>query len=253
MKKLILTISIFISATMILFAQEPNREKLSNKAVLEMKNFGFSDDLIKTKINANDPDFDISNEAISKLKSEGLSEQVIGLMIEKQTAYQYLIDNTFFLTSLEFVDDKILINQSIELKKGDYLQVYLPYNYSKEFLSIEPKTGLLSIKNIGKVADIVGTGALAVGLGSNNINTTIGALDVFSKTQSVAYGVDALEKINSLPISKNAKKIAGKTFEITHIELDKEGTVRVEGLIDKKKYTSDISTGLILGELRIQK
>lgn len=249
MKKVILTFSLFLSALTFMHGQE----KLTNQSVMEMKAFGLSDQLITMKINSLDFDFDISNEAIAQLQKQGISEEVIALMVQKQTQYQALIGNTFFLYSIEVVADKIVVNQSIEVQKGDTLQVYLPYNRNKDFISLEEKQGIFSLKNIGKMADVLGSGALAVGLGTSNVGTTMGALEVFSKTQSVAYGVDALEKISELPISNKAKKIAGKDFIISIIENDGAGNIIVEGTIEKKKYTTTLNQALILGELKIKK
>lgn len=79
----------------------------------------------------------------------------------------------------------------------------------------------------------------------------VGSLDVFRKTQSVSYGLDALNKINELPISKNAKKIAGKYFEIEKIESDGADNIFLEGTIEKKKYTINLKQALYSGEIKI--
>lgn len=161
------------------------------------------------------------------------------------------VDGKIIPYSLKITDDKVKITDDITLKKGDKILVFIPYNNQKDFLSIEKKEGLLSVKNLSKVADVVSTGALAVGLGTNNFETMVGSLDVFRKTQSVSYGLDALNKINELPISKNAKKIAGKYFEIEKIESDGADNIFLEGTIEKKKYTINLKQALYSGEIKI--
>lgn len=154
--------------------------------------------------------------------------------------------------SVKIVDDVIKINEEVELRKGDKLLVFVPYRNQSDFLTIEKKEGLLSVKNLSKVTDIVGTGAVAVGLGSNNLNTSLGALEVLRKTTAVSYGLDVLNDINSLPISKNAKKIVGKDFEITKIESDGMGNIQLEGVIEKKKYTISLVEALMIGEVKLK-
>ncbi|WP_372473340.1 hypothetical protein AB4865_10965 [Capnocytophaga sp. ARDL2] len=154
--------------------------------------------------------------------------------------------------SVKLVDNGVKINDEITLKKGDKLLVFVPFNNQKDFAYIEKKEGFLSVKNLSKAVDIVGVGAMAVGMGSNNLETMMGAYDVMRKTQSVSYGLEVLDRINELPISKNAKKIAGKYFEITKIEMDGSDFVLLEGLIEKKKYTVYLNQALMLGEIRLK-
>lgn len=161
------------------------------------------------------------------------------------------VDGKIIPYSLKITDDKVKITDDITLKKGDKILVFIPYNNQKDFLSIEKKEGLLSVKNLSKVADVVSTGAFAVGLGTNNFETMASSLDVIRKTQSVSYGLDALNKINELPISKNAKKIAGKYFEIEKIENDGADNIFLEGTIEKKKYTINLIQALYSGEIKL--
>ncbi|GIJ92806.1 hypothetical protein CAPN002_00240 [Capnocytophaga stomatis] len=227
------------------------KTKLTNKSIIEMSEFGFADSIIKMKISNSPYNFDTSVEELIILKNKGVSEEITSLMIEKMAEKKFL-SSVFVVRSFEIAKKRIIVNDSIELKVGSDLLVFLPYGLKKDFLTIEPKAGFLSLKNIGKVADLIGTGAMAVAVGTNNIGTAMDAISVLSKTDAISYAIDALEKINELPISKNAKKIAGKKFKITDFKINENEVVLVEGTIDNKKYIADLYNALMLGELKIK-
>lgn len=60
--------------------------------------------------------------------------------------------------SVKNLGNKLIINDSFELIKGNEVQIYLPAN-GKDFMFINSNTGF-STKLLGKVADVVGTGGL---------------------------------------------------------------------------------------------
>lgn len=64
----------FYFATLTLSAQT---EKVSNQSILEMKEMGFSDEVILTKISTSDTNFDTSLSAIKQLKEKGVSDAII--------------------------------------------------------------------------------------------------------------------------------------------------------------------------------
>lgn len=145
--------------------------------------------------------------------------------------------------------DELVVLDSISIKKGDEIQVYLP-TYGKDFYFVERKKGLLSTELIGATADIVGTGAVAVGLGSGNISTMSKAINVMSKANAVSYGANAIERINDLPISNKAKKIAGKRLEVIDWETDGiEHTITAK--LGKRKYTIELENAYLMGEIKL--
>lgn len=257
MKCYFVIISIFFSAT--IFAQEI----LTNNSILEMKKLGLSNDVIVSKIISEQSKFDVSTQALVSLKEQGISDEVLAVMVQQNSDFRVLASSEekmkeakeseeFYLTSIEYKDEKLILNKNIELQKGDKLQVFLPYNLDKDFHTIEPKAGLLSMKNIGAIADIVSTGAMAVLVGSNDLGTSIEALKVMQKAETVRIGKDFFDKIDKLPFSKKTKKIAGKIFEITKIKTsENDGVEYVEGTIEKKKYLLSVPEAFILGEVKL--
>lgn len=147
--------------------------------------------------------------------------------------------------SIENKQTELIINDTISLKKGGQIQVYVPAG--KDFVFIKQKK-MLSTKLLGNVADIVGTGAGAVGLGSNNVNVLQSAIKVANTANAVERGVYTLEKIQTLPISDKAKKIAGKKMEILDWEFTDEGYVVIAEL-DKKKYEIYLQEAIMSGEI----
>src|SRR5699024_4528745 len=103
-------------------------------------------------------------------------------------------------------ENELIINDSLTIHKGGIIKINLPFS-RKDFQFVKKKKS-----GFGKIAKdaagAVSAGALAVGLGSNSIGTLGGAIKVMNKADAVYYGADALEQVDKLPISKNAKKLA---------------------------------------------
>jgi hypothetical protein len=95
--------------------------------------------------------------------------------------------------SIENKQTELIINDTISLKKGGQIQVYIPAG--KDFVFIKQKK-ILSTKLLGNVADIVGTGAGAVGLGSSNVNVLQSAVKVANTANAIERGAYTLEKFN---------------------------------------------------------
>lgn len=145
--------------------------------------------------------------------------------------------------------DKLVLMDSISIAEGDMIQIYLP-TYGKDFIFVERKKGLLNAKLVGAAANAVGTGALAVGLGSGNLGTMSKAFNVMTKASAVSYGADAINQINDLPISKEAKKMAGKRMEVIDWEND-DGSYVITAQLGKKKYLIELESAYIMGEIRL--
>lgn len=152
------------------------------------------------------------------------------------------------LTSIRNTDEGLVLNESYTLSKGDTIQIYLPA--SKDFVFVKKKKGLLSTKLLGDFADIVGAGAGVVGLGTNNIKVMSGAMDVMRKASAVKYGVDALDRINDLDISKKAKRIAGKKAKVLGWDFTEDGFV-LDVELSKKKYEVYLQEALMVREIKL--
>lgn len=105
-------------------------------------------------------------EQLSK-EIEHFSDEVISLMIQKNQALKSYSERTGIdvtnqeistIYSVKNLGNKLIINDSFELIKGNEVQIYLPAN-GKDFMFINSNTGF-STKLLGKVADVVGTGGL---------------------------------------------------------------------------------------------
>lgn len=145
--------------------------------------------------------------------------------------------------------DALVVLDSIHIKKGDEVQVFLP-TYGKDFYFVERKKGLINAKLVGAAADIVGTGAVAVGLGSGNFSTMSKAFNVMTKARAVSYGADAMNRINDLPISNQAKKIAGKRMEVLEWESDGIDHI-ITAKLGKRKYTIELENAYLIGEIKL--
>lgn len=150
--------------------------------------------------------------------------------------------------SIQNKETELLVNDSIIIKKGDLIQVYLPAG--KEFVFIKQKKSMLSTKLIGNLADIAGTGASAVGLGSGNANILQGAGKVMNTANAIHRGSDALGKIQDLPISSQAKKIAGKKMEVLGWEFTDDGYIILVSS-EKKKYEIYLQEAALAGEIKL--
>lgn len=250
MNKLILTAVIFLSANL--------SAQITNIDLIQMKKAGISEEIIKTKIATENSKFDVSTEAILIMKEEKFSDDVISLMIQKNEALKSYSERhgtdvtnqeTNAIYSVKDLGNKLIINDNFELIKGNEVQIYLPAN-GKDFMFINSNTGF-STKLLGKVADVVGTGASAVGIGSGNIKVIQGASKILNGANAVKYGADAIEKIQDLPISNKAKKIAGKKIKITDWEMDNGGYI-LKGELDKKKYLINLPEAVATGEIKLK-
>lgn len=153
------------------------------------------------------------------------------------------------LSSIQNNQTELIINDSISIKKGGQIQVYLPVG--KDFFFVKQKKTGLNAKLLGKVAEIAGTGASAVGIGSGNIKVLQGTTKVINTANVVRYSADTFEKIQELPISNSAKKIAGKKMEVQGWEFTDNGYV-VKALLDKKKYEIFLQEAAMSGEIKFE-
>lgn len=250
MNKIISSAVIFLSANL--------SAQITNIDLIQMKKAGLSEEIIKTKIATEESKFDISTDAIVIMKSEHFSDEVISLMIQKNQALKSYSERigtdvtnqeVSTIYSVKNLGNKLIINDSFELIKGNEMQIYLPAN-GKDFMFINSNIGF-STKLLGKIADVVGTGASAVGIGSRNIEVIQGASKILNGANAVKYGADAIEKIQDLPISNKAKKIAGKKIKITDWEMDNGGYI-LKGELDKKKYLINLQEAVATGEIKLK-
>lgn len=137
-----------------------------------------------------------------------------------------------------------------EVKKGDEILIFLPAGGKTDYMFVHKKKGLINTKFIKAVSDIVGTTALTVGLGTKSLGTMIGTLEVMQKANAVYYGADALEQINNLKISKNAKSIAGKKAKVLGWKIaDEDYVLNVK--IGEKKYEVIYVSAILLNEIKL--
>lgn len=78
----ILFLSFFLTSCVSLFSQE----KLTNESIIELKELGFSSDVIISKINTSDVDFKTGVEDLKQLKAKGISSEVMTVMLSKSKA-----------------------------------------------------------------------------------------------------------------------------------------------------------------------
>lgn len=152
------------------------------------------------------------------------------------------------LTSIQNNQTELVVNDSIHLKRGSQIQIYLPAG--KDFVFVKQKKSGLNAKFLGKMANIAGTGAAAVGVGSGNLKTLSNAYKVVRTANAVQYGANALDKIQDLPISNDAKKIAGTKMEILDWEFTDDGYI-LTAKSDKKKYKIYLQEAAIAGEVKL--
>lgn len=126
MKHLLLSASLFfISANL--------SAQITNIDLIQMKKAGLSEEIIKTKIATEESKFDVSTNAILIMKSENFSDEVISLMIQKNQALKSYSErigtdvtnqeiNTIY--SIKNLGNKLVINDSFELIKGNEVQIY---------------------------------------------------------------------------------------------------------------------------------
>lgn len=134
------------------------------------------------------------------------------------------------------------------MKKGDQIQVYLPAG--RDFVFVKQKKSALNAKLLGKVADIAGTGASAVGLGLGNLKVLRGTTKILNTVNVVHYGADTLDKIQELPISNSAKKIAGKKMQVQGWQFTDDGYI-ITAILDKKIYEIYLQEASVSGEIKL--
>lgn len=153
----------------------------------------------------------------------------------------------------DFVEDTgeaLVVLDSIHIKEGDYIQIHLPM-YDKNFYFVEQRKNLLNASNLaGAAASAVSTGAIAVGLGSNNFSTISKAINVWQKSTAIQYGANAIDQIDKLPISKKAKRIAGKKMEVLKWEND-NGIHVITAQLDNKRYLIELENAYLVGEIKL--
>ena len=152
------------------------------------------------------------------------------------------------VSSIQNNQTELVVNDSISLKKGDEIQIYLPAG--KDFVFVKKKKSGLNTKLLGSVVDVVGTGASVVGINSGSIKTISNASKVMNTANTVRYGANALEQIHNLPISNDAKKIAGKKMEIVDWIFTDDGYI-LNALFEKKKYEIYLQEAVMAGEVKL--
>ncbi|MDY3319499.1 hypothetical protein PG637_08845 [Riemerella anatipestifer] len=153
------------------------------------------------------------------------------------------------IESIKNNETHLLINDSITIKKGSNIKIYLPAG--KDFVFVKQKKNKLSAKLIGNIAGVVGTGASAIGIGTSNVEVLDKAIKVMNTARAVQYGADAIERVKDLPISDNAKKIAGKEMLVLDWTFTDDGWV-VNTEYNKKKYEIYLQEALMAGEVRLK-
>lgn len=152
------------------------------------------------------------------------------------------------IKSIENRQTEIVINDSIPIKKGNLIQVNLPAGKNFVFIKLK-KTGF-NTKLLGKMADVVGIGATAVGMSSGSIKVLQGSTKVLRSANAIEYGANAITKIQELPISDQAKKIAGKKMEVIDWEFTNDGWI-VTAKCENKQYEIYLQEAALAGEITL--
>lgn len=164
----------------------------------------------------------------------------------QEELYKYFVNKNL----VKEVDGELVVMDSIKIKKGSAIRIYLPI-YSTDFYFVEQKKSLINATNIlGAAADAVSVGAVAVGLGSNSLGTMGKSFEVLRKAQAVSYGADALDRVDKLPISKKSKRIAGKEMEVIDWE-NENGTHIITAKLDNRRYTIELESAFLFGEIKL--
>ncbi|MRI63157.1 hypothetical protein EDM00_03985 [Ornithobacterium rhinotracheale] len=249
---------ILVSFALLLFSKGIHAQEnvVTNESIVEMQQGGLSDQLIIAKIKSEKVKFDTSTQSIKVLKAAGVSDDVIAAMIVKGGANKEIDDSKkivgSYITNLEHKDDKIVITYSdgevYNLSKGSKIHIYLPAS-KNDFLYVEPKS---TLKMIGDMAGKVSSSAFGIFATDVGGKIGAGAYELYRKTSNIEWGADAIENINNLPISKKAKKIAGKDMEVIDWEPMANGA-NLTAKLDGKKYSIDLLGALITGEISLKK
>lgn len=230
------------------------QEVLTNQTVIAMKNAGLSEELITAKVETEQAAFDLSTNGILELKKAGFSDEIIEVMIHRtkelgdEKTGDAFVSN--ILTSVQNNGDELLLNGSKTISKGGEIQINLPAG-GQDFIFVKPKTSGFNARTIGRIADTAGGVAGMVGMGSGNLKTVIGATKVVRKAAAVSYGADALSRIQELPISSQAKKIAGRKAIVNSWKMSDDGYI-LEISIENKKYEANLQEALMAGEIKLK-
>jgi len=240
--KIFTTIGVLFSS--IIFAQE----KMTNQSVVSLKNAGLGEEIIQTKIQTSSKvDFDMSTEAMLELKKQGVSDLTISMMIERsESAKKGIDEGPMIINSIEEKEGILVLNNHIEIKQGDLIQVFLPTFGQKDFQFVYRKRSSINASSIAGITKAVGVGTMALGVAGGSLGTLTTGLQV----TSLGYGADAVGQIQNLKISKSAKKIAGKKMEVISWGADDGGYVIVAKL-GKKKYNIVIREAVMTGEVKL--
>lgn len=229
------------------------QETLTNQTVIAMKNAGLSEDLITTKVETVHAAFDLSTNGILELKKAGFSDDIIQVMMHRMKEDKdEKTDNdsaSNILTSIQNNGDQLLLNGSKTISKGGEIQINLPAG-GQDFIFVKPKTSGFQAKTIGRLADAAGGVAGVVGMSSGNLKTVVGATNVMRKAAAVSYGADALSRIQELPISSQAKKIAGRKAIVNGWKMTDDGYILYIS-IENKKYEANLQEALMAGEIKL--
>ena len=152
------------------------------------------------------------------------------------------------ITSIQNNQTELVVNDSIHLKKGSQVLIYLPVG--KDFIFVKKKKTGLNTKLLGSIADVVGTSASMVGVNSGNLKTISDASKVINTANTVSYGANAIDQIQNLPISNESKKIAGKNMEIIDWAFTDDGYIII-ALFEKKKYEIYLQEAVMAGEVKL--
>ena len=159
----------------------------------------------------------------------------------------FCITNNAQIKSIVQKDNNLVLNDTIIIKKNSQLQINLPA--SKDFLFVK-KVPKINFKALGNYADLVSSGAGVVGVvGGKDISILQKSIKVMQTADKIKYSSDALQRIESLPISKTAKEIAGKTANIVNWEFTPDGYV-LTVLISEKKYIIYLTEALNTEEVK---
>lgn len=230
------------------------QEALTNQAVIAMKNAELSEELITAKVETEQAAFDLSTNGIIELKKAGFSDEIIQVMMHrtKELADEKAEDSFLsnILTSVQNNDDELLLNGDKIISKGGEIQINLPAR-GQDFMFVKPKISGFNVRMISRIADAAGGVAGVVGMGSGNLRTVIGAMKVMRKAAAVSYGADALSRIQELPISSQAKKIAGRKAIVNSWKMTEDGYI-LDISIENKKYEANLQEALMAGEIKLK-
>jgi hypothetical protein len=139
MKKYLFVVSIFamLIATSSLFAQVKN-DTVRNETIIKMTKAKLGDKIILSKISSSPNKFDISTDALIKLKENNVSDTVVNIMVYKQSLIESYSDKNSSANSDG--SNYTFQNSGIYFKKND------------KYISLDPTLVTSSTAAIGVVA-----------------------------------------------------------------------------------------------------